>query len=305
MHVGATDSQRQCQSKYENLQLTVKGTTTQDPVLANWEITPTMAKAGDTVELYYYIYNPNTHSLDVTLGVSMQDSNGHEMVDEANDIDVTVTPGRNWYKRSFVIDANANSGYYDVMWGIHKAHLAGMYGDSGWQENSLEITTAKTLDDLLDAEQLFYDSAIRAVDGQTRQVVSDYVYFDRSFNFNVAQVALETLIKGGISAIPMSKVAELVSVMCSLHSILDPQFEGLQAEYAYGKVMSDDAVYANVLSRYREEHNSLLSPFYLTDTERSYQIKESHENFVNFLNNYDTTNIDQNELDIIIREQIN
>jgi hypothetical protein len=127
MHVGATDLQRQCQSKYENLQLSVKGTTTQDPVLENWEITPAMAKAGDTVELHHYIYNPNSESLEVTLGVTMRDSNGQEMVDETNDIDVTVTPGRNWYKRSFVIKPTAATGYYDVMWGIHKAHLAGMY----------------------------------------------------------------------------------------------------------------------------------------------------------------------------------
>jgi len=109
MHVGATDSQRQCQSKYENLQLSVKGTTTQDPVLENWEITPAMAKAGDTVEHHHYIYNPNSESLEVTLGVTMRDSNGQEMVDETNDIDVTVTPGRNWYKRSFVA-------LFNIMW---------------------------------------------------------------------------------------------------------------------------------------------------------------------------------------------
>jgi hypothetical protein len=88
------------------------------------------------------------------------------------------------------------------MWGIHKAHLAGMYGDSGWQENRLEITTAKTLDDLLEAEQMLYDSAIRAVEGHTRQVVSDYVYFTKAFDFDVTRSALETLVKAGVSIIP-------------------------------------------------------------------------------------------------------
>jgi hypothetical protein len=195
MHVGATDLQRLCQSKYENLQLSVKGTKTQDPVLENWEITPTMAKAGDTVELHYYLYNPNTHSLDVTLGVTMRDSDGHEMVDKTNDIDVTVTPGRNWYKRSFVIDANANSGYYDVLWGIHKAHLAGRYDKSGWLDNRLKITTAKTLDDLLDAEQMLYEDVKKTIGTQTRQVIADYALFDKAFNFEAADSAVEILLK--------------------------------------------------------------------------------------------------------------
>jgi uncharacterized repeat protein (TIGR02543 family) len=262
-----------------------------------------MAKAGNTVELHYYIYNPNSQSLEVTLGVTMRDSNGQEMVDKTNDIDVTVTPGRNWYKRSFVIDPNANIGYYDVMWGIHKAHLAGMYGNSGWQENRLEITTAKTLDDLLDAEQMLYKDVKKTINTQTRQVIADYALFDKAFNFEAADSAVEILLKTEYALIKVP----LISKLMALHSIFAPLSGAHTAEQAYSEIMSNDAIYQDIYTKYKKEIMCSDSRLYIKDTENLNQIEESHEKFVDFINTYNTANMDhktKEELAILLQEQI-
>ncbi|MCX9012990.1 MAG: PEGA domain-containing protein [Candidatus Methanoperedens sp.] len=114
------------------------------PVLEKWEITPTTAKPGDTVKLRYYIYNPNSENMQVTLGANLRNPSGQPVYDEINDIDVPIKPNRDWYERNFFIPANAETGLYDVIWGIHKAHLAGEYGYSGWQNDLLTVTPLAT-----------------------------------------------------------------------------------------------------------------------------------------------------------------
>jgi uncharacterized repeat protein (TIGR02543 family) len=192
------------------------------------------------------------------------------------------------------------------MWGIHKAHLAGMYGDSGWQENRLEITTAKTLDDLLEAEQMLYDSAIRAVEGHTRQVVSDYVYFTKAFDFDVTRSALETLVKAGVSIIP-GNIGEFAQCLSNYHSAIGPTYKAYTAIEAYSKCMSDDTKYTESLTKHRETFNVPGTLLYLTDIEELNQIERSHDDFVYIINKLkdDTTIVNEKELEIIIQEQIN
>nr|QNO56122.1 hercynine oxygenase [Methanosarcinales archaeon ANME-1 ERB7] len=299
MHVGATDLQRQCQSKYENLQLSVKGTTTQDPVLANWEITPTMAKAGDTVELHYYIYNPNSQSLEVTLGVTMRAFNGQEMVDEINDIDVTVTPGRNWYKRSFAIKPTAATGYYDVMWGIHKAHLAGMYGNSGWLENRLKVVTfGELLDDLAKAEEELYQSSISLVNHYDRLMVCDFVHYSIVFDSDLATETAALVIQMGV---PIPVVYAIVEGIMAVKMVY-PEAEAISAQ---NTCIKDDQKYLQTRDLLRSGFPENNPEFNLKDKECIDNINIKHQDFQSFLaDGYSVADRDRDKLALIIENEI-
>lgn len=99
-------------------------------------ISPTTAAAGETITAYFYITNPNSHSIQVGLGMSIRKvGTDREILDTVNDIVVTVSPGAKTYLRSFLVPRDALSGNYEWLIGIWpgtpgRSHE---YMITGWQ----------------------------------------------------------------------------------------------------------------------------------------------------------------------------
>ena len=82
-------------------------------------ISPTNTVAGGTITAYIYIANPNSHSIQVGLGMSIRKvGTDREILDTVNDIVVTVSPGAKTYFRSFLVPRDALPGDYEWLIGI-------------------------------------------------------------------------------------------------------------------------------------------------------------------------------------------
>jgi formylglycine-generating enzyme required for sulfatase activity len=229
----------------------------------------------------------------------MRDSNGQEMVDKNNDIDVTLTPGRNWYKRSFDIKPTAATGYYDVMWGFHKAHLAGMYGNSGWLENRLKVVTfGELLDDLAKAEEELYQSSISLVNHYDRVMVCDFVHYSIVFDSDLGTETAALVIQMGV---PIPVVYAIVEGIMAVKMVY-PEAEAISAQ---NTCIKDDQKYLQTRDLLRSGFPENNPEFNLKDKECIDNINIKHQDFQSFLvDGYGVADKDRDKLALIIENEI-
>jgi subtilase family serine protease len=87
--------------------------TVQNPTLgSNPYLDPTSVQTGQSFTAYYYISNPNSFSINVGLGCSIRlvGTSGDGISDIPNDKIVSVSPGSNWYSRSFTVSSTTTAG---------------------------------------------------------------------------------------------------------------------------------------------------------------------------------------------------
>jgi hypothetical protein len=96
-------------------------------VLLEKELERTAFGPGSRVTLTYVITNLNSFDHDVILGASIYIDPAHHLHSPADDLAVTIKPGRHRFKRSFAIPENVPEGRYTVLWGIMKADLTAYY----------------------------------------------------------------------------------------------------------------------------------------------------------------------------------
>jgi hypothetical protein len=89
------------------------------PILADQNLSSSIANPGQSLTVGYYISNPSSSNISVGLGVGirMTGTTG-EINDRAADKIISVSPGSGWYYRNFAVPSTVVVGSYDVYWGI-------------------------------------------------------------------------------------------------------------------------------------------------------------------------------------------
>jgi|GEM_PF-6950765 len=82
---------------------------------------------GGDLTLTYVIDNLNSYNHTVILGASIRKDPGQYIHSQAHDREVTVTPGRQHFTRSFAIPGKTPAGRYDVLWGVMKPDMSAYY----------------------------------------------------------------------------------------------------------------------------------------------------------------------------------
>ena len=89
--------------------------TTKNPSLTKVSFAPQIVLAGDTINGFYEVNNPNSFAVNVGLGMSIKaTAGGQEIGDPATDAIISVSPGINMYSRIFHIPSSTPLGEYMV-----------------------------------------------------------------------------------------------------------------------------------------------------------------------------------------------
>jgi len=114
-----------------------------NPTITNHWITPTTASPRDTIKFHYTINNPNSTSVNVTLGAQIKKSGTTGWTDDmSHDRTVTLTSGSNSEYRWFTVPSSASPGDYDLRWVIYEPGNSGNRYDTQTVYNGLDISQA-------------------------------------------------------------------------------------------------------------------------------------------------------------------
>jgi len=102
--------------------------------LKNYYLSSYSVKASESFTAYYSIYNPNSYSVTVWLGCSIRKSGSYsEITDSSHDKSVSVSPGTDWYSRTFMVPSGTSSDSYEYCLAIWKDQFVTQYDTSGWE----------------------------------------------------------------------------------------------------------------------------------------------------------------------------
>jgi len=102
--------------------------------LKDYYLSSYSVKAGESFTAYYNIYNPNSYSVTVWLGCSIRKSGSYsEITDSSHDKSVSVSPGTDWYSRTFMVPSGTSSDSYEYCLAIWKDQSVTQYDTSGWE----------------------------------------------------------------------------------------------------------------------------------------------------------------------------
>lgn len=96
-------------------------------ILVDRQLDRAVMGPGGHLTLTYVIDNLNSYSHTVILGASIRKVPDNYIHSQAHDQEVTVTPGRQHFTRSFALPEKIPQGRYDVLWGVMKPDLSAYY----------------------------------------------------------------------------------------------------------------------------------------------------------------------------------
>jgi hypothetical protein len=121
-------------------------TVTSPPQIIDKSLSTSTANPGQTITFNYTINNPNSTSVNVTLGAQIRTSNSGQWIDDFNnDRTVTLPPGTSTHFRSFQVPPNGNvstpasPGWYDANWVIFQPGNPGNRYDEEMTLQALQV----------------------------------------------------------------------------------------------------------------------------------------------------------------------